>query len=635
MYTTARTRGRGPSDRPYFAFMRRGTIALAASLAIAGVSVAQDEHEETLEEIVVTATRTETPVAQVGSSVTVITAEEIAGSGSTTVADVLRDVPALDVVRTGSFGSATSVFIRGASSGHTLVLIDGIELSNPIGIGRSPDINHLTLDNVERIEVVRGPQSTLYGSDALGGVINVITKKGEGPPSASLTLEAGSHATFREAVTAEGGMEAFNYSVSLSRYDTEGISSAGEAFGNTEKDGYANTTFSGSFGLSPSAGMDLRLLVRYVDTETEIDDGGGVGGDNPDRVNFAQQFVVGTKAKFGLPDDRWSQSVGLSVTDFHRDDIDPAASTSYFDGQLLKGDWQGNLEINEANKLTFGVEHEIEKGVSTWQSESDARTTGVFVQNQMKLDEGLFATVGGRIDSHDRFGTHATGRTAVAYSPAGSGTRISATVGTGFRAPSLNQLALNQGLRPEELVAFDVGLEQRLRDDDVVLGVTLFRNDFENLIKWDGVGFTYANIGQAEAEGIELAASLKTDAGLSVRMTYTYTDATEDGLPAIRRAKEKAGLYVGYRARRGGNVGLSIVHVGETDDLDFSPIWPLPPLDVKLGSYTLLGLTASCRVGEKFEVFGRVENLLDEDYAKAYGYGTPGRSFYAGTKVTF
>jgi len=638
MYAAEMTRRRRPLSRSYYSLMQRGMIALAASLVIASNSLAQDyvdDDEEMLDPIVVTATRTETPASHTGSSVSVITADEIKSSLQSTVTEVLASVPALDVVRTGSYGSATSIFVRGASSGGTLVLIDGIELSDPSGMGRAPDIDHLTLDNVARIEVVRGPQSTLYGSDALGGVVNIITKKGDGPPSGSVTLEGGSHSSYREALTAQGGMGAFDYSVSLSRFDTDGISSADEAFGNTEKDGYSNTTFGGSFGFSLSDKVDLGVLVRYVDVDMDIDDGAGAGGDDPDHVYLVEQFVAGTKATFGLSDDRWRHSVGLSVTDFHRDDIDPGESTSYFDGQMLKGDWQGTFAINDANKLTFGIEHELEKGESTWATETDAQTTGLFVQDQMKLGERVFATVGARVDSHSEFGTHATGRAALAYAPMGKGTRISASLGTGFKAPALSELSMNPGLDPEELLAFDVGLEQRFRDDDLVLGVSLFHNDFENQIAWDDVGFTYYNTGEADAQGVEFAASFKTEFGLSVKATYTYTDATEDGAVAIRRAPHKATLRIGYRAPRGAEFGLSVAYVGETDDKDFSPPWPAPPLDVKLESYTLVGLTASCRIKEKLDIFCRVDNLFDEAYTQAYGYGTPGTTVRLGTKIAF
>jgi vitamin B12 transporter len=608
---------------------------LAAGMALGGSAFAREfDGDDELDEIVVTATRTETPVAEVGSSVTVITADEIERSRQSSVVELLRDVPAVDVVRTGSYGSSTTVFIRGAKSEQTLVLIDGIEINDPMGLGRGANLAHLTTDNIERIEVVRGPQSTLYGSDALGGVINVITKKGSGPPTATISIEGGTHSTFREAVTAAGGTEVFDYSVSLSRFDTEGISSASEAFGNTEKDGYSNTTFSGSLGWAPAEGTRINVLLRYVDAETEIDDGAGAGNDDPDRVFLSKQIIAGTKAKFGLPGDRWRQSVGLAFTNFHRDDVDPGESTSDFDGRLLKGDWQGDFVLNDTNKLTFGIEHEIEKGESTWTADSDARTTGVFVQDQMGLGDTLFATLGARTDSHDRFGTHATYRAAVSVLPAGKGTKISATVGSGFKAPSLNQLAYNQDLEPEELTAFDVGLEQRFREGDVAVAATYFRNDFTNLIKWDGsvMPGTYNNIGGADAEGVELAASLKTEAGFSIRATYTYTDATEDGLPAIRRPKEKAGLHIGYRARRGGDISMSLAYFGETDDLDFST-WPATP--VTLSRYTLVGITASCRVGEKIEVFGRIDNLLDEDYLTAYGFGTPGLTVIVGTKASF
>lgn len=609
-------------------------LALGALLALAPAPVASgQEEDEEIAEIVVTATRTATPSEEVASSVTVITSGEIQRKQQATVLEVLRDVPALDVSQSGGTGRQTSVFIRGTKSSHTLVLIDGIELNNPIGIGRGVELAHMTVDNIERIEIVRGPQSTLYGSDALGGVINIITKKGKGEPSYSFFIDGGSYKTLREIVTASGSTERLNYSVSASRLDTEGFSAASEAYGNTEKDGYGNTSFCGTLGLTSSSDFKADFLLRFTDAKSEIDDGGGPGADDPDRVNNFRQFVVGAKTHFRLMDGRWKQSVGLSLVDHHREDIDPGEFESTFDGRLVKLDWQNNFALNETSKLVFGAELESEKGSSTWQAESDAQLAGLYVQDQMKFADSFFATVGARVDIHSTFDTHATYRATGAYAFGESGTKVSATLGTGFKAPSLYQLyssSGNLGLKPEESTAWDLGVEQRLLENKVSLSITYFKNDFENLIAWAWTGpgpwdGEYQNIERAESKGVEFEASFKPTGDLTIGTSYTYTDATEAGAEALKRPKNKAGLSVNYRFLDKGNVNFGVIYVGDRKDFG----------GVTLEAYALVNLAVSYDLTEKVKLIGRIENLLNREYEEVYGYGAPGLSAYVGVKATF
>jgi len=615
------------------------------------------EKEVMLEKVVVTATRVETPIEEIASSMTVISSKEIERKQKTTVLEALRDIPGLDVVQTGGVGSHTSIFLRGANSEHTLVMIDGVEVNDPISPGRSYDFAHLTVDNIERIEVIRGPQSTLYGSDAIGGVINIITKKGEGRPKFFASAEGGTFMTSRESTGVSGGNSWINYSLGLSRFDTNGISAANKKDGNYERDGYENTSLSARLGFAPQENLDVDFILHYINAKTDLDNSGGVGGDDPNYVQNAKQFLFRPQVGLSLFDNRWMQRLGFSITEHNRDcknKKDPQHpfefAKGYYDGLLLKFDWQHNIQLHKTNGLTFGLEYEEEEGKSKWEDQwglslfpkKTANTKGYYIQDQIKLWDRFFATLGVRIDDHSRFGTETTYRIAPAYLIKETGTKMKGTFGTGFKAPTLYQLFSpplwgdpvgNKDLKPEKSKGWDFGIEQELLKNKVALGATYFRNDFKNLVQYES-GQGYINIAKAKTEGVELFASAKPIDDFTLRINYTYTD-TEDkttGETLIRRPKNKIGFDLNYRFLKRGNANLGVIYVGKRDDKDFSIS---PPRRVKLDQYTLVNLAASYDISKNFQLLGRVENLLDKEYEEAKGFGTPGLSIFGGIKLSF
>jgi len=642
----------------------KGLISILLSLTLFilfPVSLFAQEKEVILEKVVVTATRVETPMEEIASSVTVISSKEIERKQKTTVLEVLKGLPGLDVVQNGGVGGATSIFLRGANSEHTLVMIDGVEVNDPISPGRSYDFAHLTVDNIERIEVIRGPQSTLYGSDAIGGVVNIITKKGEGKPKFFLSAEGGSFTTFREATGISGGNKWVNYSFALSRFDTEGISTASKKDGNYERDGYENTSLSAKLGFKPMDNLGIDFILRYMDAKTELDNFAGVGGDDPNYVQKSNQFLFKTQVGLSLFDQVWSQKLGLALNDHNRDIKNKKDSQHPFDyekgrydGQLLKFDWQHHLQLHKTNALMFGLEYEREEGKSKYYWESlwgpgqsifpkkTANIKGYYIQDEIKLWDRLFATLGIRIDDHSRFGSETTYRVAPAYLIKETDTKIKGTFGTGFKAPTLYQLFApatlwgpigNKDLKPEKSKGWDFGVEQNFFKNRVTLGATYFRNDFKDLIQFDW-GQGYINIAKAKTEGVELFASAKPIDDLTLRINYTYTD-TEDkttGEALIRRPKNKIGFDINYHFLNNGNVNLGVIYVGKRDDLDFSIS---PSRRVKLDQYTLVNLAVSYDITKNFQLFGRVENLLDKEYEEVKGFGTPGLSFFGGMKLSF
>ncbi|MDD2337110.1 MAG: TonB-dependent receptor plug domain-containing protein [Geobacteraceae bacterium] len=284
-----------------------GFVVLMQALVFTTHAFGQDSSQ--LEEIVVTANRNEAALDEIGSSISVITREEIDRSKKPFVLDLLRTVPALDVVQSGGPGGLTSVSIRGAASEYTLVLLDGVRMNDPSTPGASYDFANLTTDNIERIEVLRGPQSTLYGSDAMGGVINIITRQGTGKPSGFVSAEGGSFGTATEKAAISGGTELLRYSLGLSREDTSGFSSAGEKYGNHETDGFHSTSISTRLGVTPSRIFDVDCIVRYLSTKADMDNGGGAGQDDPNSLVRSEQVFVRGQGRLLLFDDYGSRSL--------------------------------------------------------------------------------------------------------------------------------------------------------------------------------------------------------------------------------------------------------------------------------------------------------------------------------------
>ena len=647
-------------------------LFLALFVAMTGVAAAQETESQAtaenqvlssdkeeyapngkIEEVVVSATRIEIPVREVGSSVTVISGSQIEEQQKPTVPDVLRTVPGLDVVKRQG---ATSVFMRGSKSEHTLVLIDGIEMNDPVSPGRAFDFSYLTVDNIERIEVIRGPQSTLYGSDAIGGVINIITKKGKGSPEGFVSAEAGSFNTFRERAGISGENSLANYSVGISRLDTDGISAADRDDGNHEDDGLENTSVSGRVGFTPWESFGLDFILRWIDAEADIDNSGGAGGDDPNYTTETQQLYFRSQASLVLMDDLWEQKLGFSLTDYSREgDNDTDAdhpddlSRDSYDGKIIKFDWQHDLYLHETNTLTLGVETEAEKGRSDYYSQSiygpyssifgeeTARTRSFYLQDRITLRNSFFTTLGVRVDDHDRFGTETTYRLTLAYCINQTGTTIKGSYGTGFKAPTLYQLYSAYGdenLDPEESTGWDVGVEQSLFGKKLTLSATYFSNDFDDLIDYDTGLWKYINVAEAKSHGIELSATLVPIGDLTLRAGYTYTDTqdktTREDL--LLRSKNSFGLNVDYRILNKANINLDISYVGARYDNDFST-WPATR--VRLDPYTLVNLAVSYDITGTIKLFSRVENLFDEEYEEVKGYGTAGFSAYGGLKVTF
>ncbi len=637
--------------------------ALAASL-FPIPSLAQDAKDQTApplrHDLVVTATRLETPERKVGSSLTVVTADELVRTGRTFVLDALEAVLGLSSVRNGGPGATASVSLRGANSEHTLFLLDGVELNDPINPSRSYDVSHLPLSQVERIEILRGPQGLLYGSDALGGVINIITRAARGRPRLTLASSADSLSSLSADVSVAGSGAKTDYAFALFHERTAGLSAASSSYaGNAEKDGYRDLSLAARFGFAPRPSTSLTFTLRGLKARTELDNFGGPGGDDPNSVQRYGSLLVRGQYRGLSRNGRWERTVSLSWLGASRDNENPvdAAHPAEWDeglyrSGLIKLDWQNNLFLHPANTLTAGLELERETGRSEYVSESAyglvessfpsarASSAGVYLLDHWEVKDRFFVTAGLRADRHSRAGTAVTFRVAPAYLIAATGTRLKATLGTGFKSPSLYQLFApatsfgpvgNPLLQPERATGWDAGLEQRLAAGRVTVGLTWFENAFRNLVDFD---FTagYVNIGRARTKGLEVSAEARPGGGSLFSASYARLSArdTDAGTELLRRPRDKFSAEAGFRLFGRFDLAARALWVGRRFDRDFSAF---PYETVALPGYLLLGAALSTSVGPRIDLFLRVDNILDARYETVWGYGAPGFTARTGFRL--
>lgn len=612
-------------------------------------------------EITVTATRIETSTREVASSVTVISREELERTKKTTLLQALEEIMGLTVIQNGPAGGAASTLIRGGNSEHTLILMDGVELNDPISPARSFDLAHVTLESVERIEVLRGPQSTLYGSDALSGVINIITRKGQDETKLSLSSSGGSYGTFTSNAGVSGGNGKTHYSLGASYLRSDGFSAAGSSYeGNEEKDGYQNLTLSGRLGYRINDSLELDFILRRTETRSELDNFGGAYGDDPNSTQKNHSLFLKGQVRALLLKNRWEQKLSFSFVDYdrrHENPVDEAhpldSEEGFFKSSLVSLDWQNNIFLHQTHTLSFGIDHQQEQGESEYHSEGiwgpyaslfpvrQARITGLYFQDQIRFASRFFATAGLRIDSHTQFGTSTTFRFAPAFFIKKTQTKLKATIGTGFKSPSLYQLYApeslmgpigNENLNPEKSKGWDMGIEQYFLAGKILAGATYFQNDYQDLIQFDIVQ-GYTNVGKAESKGMEFFVRSCLGENFSFAASYTRTEAKDldtDTL-LLRRPRDKFSASLDYHFLEKAHISLSLIHTGKRDDQDFST-WPAAR--VTLPGFTLLNTVVSYELLQNVQIFCRMDNLLNEKYEMIKGYGAPGRAASLGLNLS-
>lgn len=615
-----------PNLRPPSAQVK-GALALALVLPCAALP-----RSALAADLVVTANRVETESEKLGSAVTIITAEDIERRQALTVADVLRTEPGLAVSSSGGSGRQTAVRIRGAESYHTKVILDGVELSDPSLGQPAYDFAHLLAAGIERIEVVRGPQSLLYGGDAVGGVINIITRRGDGPPKVTGMAEYGSLNTYAATVGLSGSAGRLDYALTAARFATDGISAAAERNGNSERDPYWNDSVTARLGARltdiwgvEAAGRFMRARVDYDDWTTQPSD----DSDRMDKTEWSGRIA----SDLTVLDGRLKNVVGYSASRSERD-IDNGAivwgsSAEQFDGQMQRLEYQGTARLATDHTLVFGAERKWE---STDQSDvsADVANTGVFADYQFSPLESLFLTAGLRLDDHQTFGRHATWRSTAAYLLEATRTRLHGSLGTGFRAPSLYELFHptygNANLQAENSRGWDLGVEQTVLDGRLVADVTWFDNRFQDLIQWQSTGYT--NVAEARARGLEVTARWTVTDQIRLDGGYTFTDSRDDatGKVLARRPNHQGSLGVAWSPVPRLSAGATVRAVGRQYD---------SATGATLDAFATVDLRVAYDVTEWAQIYGRIDNLADADYEEVDGYGTLGRTLFAGVRATF
>jgi vitamin B12 transporter len=612
---------------------------------------AQDDTaqaDELPQRIIVSATRLPTPEYEVASSVTLITAADIDAQQARTLPDILQTVPGLNVIQTGGSGGATSIFMRGTNSNHVKILVDGIDVSDPSTPGDTFDLAHLLLADVDRIEVLRGPQSGLYGSDAIGGAIYIVTKTGSGPLKATATLEGGTFGTFNQTASVSGSTGGSNYAFNIDHFrSTETPVTPLDLLPPDEKrnnDSYDNKSFSTKLGTRLTDDLDVAAVARYVDTTLLFTgENFGVFPSVPDATRSEedmQQLFTRASAHLALFAGRFDETLGVGYSHEHTSDYGPEVAPSFNRGDRLKIDWQGNITLATNEILILGAEHQRDAIVQSPIS-AQITTNAGFAQLQSSLGNRFFDTVSVRYDDNDRFGSKTTYRIAPEFLVTETGTILKGSVGSAFKAPTLNQLfvsfptfhfSANPNLKPESSVGYDLGFEQALLAKQLRFGITYFHNHIHNLIDTNSTGTSDANVDSATSYGFENFIAYAPIARLLMRADYTYTLAQDDILreELLRRPKVKASLAATLQASDSLTLTATELYVGPWIDgnRDFSI------LRLTAGGYATTNLAANYVLSRNLSLFGRINNLFDRRYEDPVGFDRPGFGVFAGIKAT-
>lgn len=609
--------------------MRRLLLCLLLLFMVSSVRPGGAEEKIKLEEVVVTAAKVEEAVEETTSDVIVIKAGEIKKMNIRFVSDVFRDIPEINLVQNGGSGGTATVFLRGADPKHSLVMIDGIKVkSTTTG---SFDFSGLNVDDIERIEIVKGPQSTLYGSEAMGGVINIITRKGEGKPKLYSSFEAGSYGTYKPSVSISGGSKQLDYRLTGSYYYTDGFSSAKSG---VEKDGYRDAAISGKFGLKPSEKVEFEFSGKYYYDRTELDGFNYVKRQAIDDTNYVQRgnhYMLSGKGKFYIIKN-WEQILTLSTVKDALKAKDPDTAGNNYEITTGMGtiDWQHNLYFSDVYVLTGGAEYRNERGRNEGNFDDSVNNRALYLNNKLKLfSENLILNAGLRYDNHETAGSKTTYRVGALYDIKPIDLKIKGSHGTGFRAPSLNELFYpfygNLTLKPEESTAWDIGFEKGILKDRASVSLTYFEQRYKNLIQTDSATWLAANIARSEIKGVETAAKLKVMDHVNLKAGYTYLNAKDmdTGQRLSRRPEDKYNLGAEFFTKE-MSLLASYTFVGKRYDSSVRR---------NLESYTLVNLSGDYKISKWLTVFARVDNLFNKQYEEAGSYKTPGFSIYGGVKV--
>lgn len=618
---------------------------LKYGLSLVALVAANPAFAQAGDDIVVTAAGIEQSRDEVGQAITVIDADTIKTRQAIDVVDLLATTPGVRFNRNGTVGAQTGVSLRGAETTQTLVLIDGVKVNDPSGIGDGYDFGPLLTGNIRRIEVLRGSNSVVHGSQAIGGVVNIMTGVPAEGFGANASAEYGYSDTFSAKADISGTAGIASGGVGAAYFRTDGISSAANG---TERDGSENIAAKARLKLAFSDSLSLDLRGYYIHADLDVDGFPApayILADTPE-VAITDQYVGYAGINLALLDGKLTNRAAVTWMRNDRDYYSArGADVDYgYSGTNLRFEYEGVYAPVDQAKLVFGYEHERpDYDYFGFGSTTSAKINidSVYALAIVKPFTGLAVTGGVRHDDHSQFGGATTFGANANYSPNGGATNVRLSYGEGFKAPSLYQLydtfSGNRALTPERSKSYDVGFDQRLDGGRAVLSVTAFQRDTRNQINYD-VSLPpfggYANLDRTRAKGVEASIALKPVDALTVTGSYSYVDARDRsagsatyGNRLARRAANAVSVSADYVWPFGLSTGATVTMVGDSFDNAANTR--------RLDGYALAGIRASFPVGEHLEVYGRVDNLTDENYQTAYGYGTYGRAAYGGVRVRF
>lgn len=629
----------------YFLCSSALSLALAASPAFAQSAPPADASdsapvvmiEPPLPDIVISATGVPQFEGQSGQAITVIDRKTIEQRQTVSIADLLATTPGVTVTRNGGLGTLTTLRIRGAEGEQTLTLIDGVRVNDPSSPGGGFDFANLLSGSVERVEVLRGPNSVPWGSQAIGGVVNVVTAA----PTKDFRVRANAEYGSFDSVFANAGVSGragrFSGSLNAGYLRTDGISAAASG---TEPDGYRQYGGTARVGVDITDAISLDLRGYYANSRVDID---GFGFTPPflpvDDAEYAKTQEIYGYAGLNVRLGQLKNRIAFTIGDINRDNFDPAAGTApifFARGRSERYEYQGDWQALDAVRLVAGAERSNTRFTdgSVFKSRG---TTSVYGEAILTPVAALTLTGGIRYDDDSAFGGHTTFGANAAYTLP-TGTTLRGSYAEGFKAPTLYQLfgpfgLGNPNLQPETARSYDVGIEQNLVGRAITFNATWFHRDTRNQIDYNPSTFTYGNIARARAQGLEVGLNLRPSDRLTLNGSYSFIDSinrspgSNFGKRLARRPRQSVSASIDWTTPFKLAIGATVLAVGDSfDDAgNFN----------RLDGYVVAGVRAELPIGDRFAIYGRVDNLFDERYTVVRGYSTPGRAAYGGIRLKF
>jgi len=615
----------------------RISFILAAGTAAASLLVAQAQAQDLdIGEIVVTPSRTPLDKSKVGSKVEKVDRETIEEQAKPLLTDYLSLLPGVAISSLGGPGSEGSLALRGAPRRYIKTLYNGIDISDPTNTQVQTSYQYLLADQVESIELLKGSQSTLYGSDAIAGVIGISTL-GEIPLGVQHLLhgEGGSRGSLRGSYRLRTATERSKFALTLAGVRTDGISSAASG---TEPDGYENITFDAAGEYRFSDVFSIFGSLLYLDSSAKYDnDFTTPPTDDLVNTNFTTQKAARLGFNLNMVDGRFRNTVSVQGVDLGRS-IVSTGYTPAWRGNRTKVDYQGAFDVTERFGVQFGADHEIQRAryednFPSSITDETFNLTGIWALANLQPLDDLYLTAGLRHDQHSTYGGYTTYRGTGAWLLPSSGTRFHGSVGTGFRAPSLNELFYPFGgdatLQPETSFSADFGIEQTFLDGRLVADVTLFALDIDNVIRYIGGTYTQTQ-GTARSRGVETSLIYRVSNRLDIGASYTYTNAYAPDANGVygrdvRVPRHAVGLSVSARPWEKWTLSADARIALDTVDIS----------NVALDDYVLVNAKVAYQMNDNAEFYVRGENLLDQKYQTARGYSMPGLGVFAGFRAKF